>query len=237
MRDENKTIHNNSAPNVNDLSVKIALEKVMEQNKAEKIQTPLRILDLGTGEGYNAQKIHEILSLNSIPHEIIATDINPSVFLIRNVQEVKFIHFDLHKKPDFGLFDVIMATEVIEHLENPYDFFRLCHTHLKENGHVIISSPNVANIFSCLKILLRGIPSMFSYNLKAGHIMPISPFFMQYIINKTNAENKTQYKMEVHYNRNVLLLPLRKFGISSISIPGSNRIFGEIAIYKITKAA
>lgn len=40
------------------------------------------------------------------------------------------------------IFDTITAGELIEHLENPIDFLRDCHSALKPNGRIILSTPN-----------------------------------------------------------------------------------------------
>jgi 2-polyprenyl-3-methyl-5-hydroxy-6-metoxy-1,4-benzoquinol methylase len=39
-------------------------------------------------------------------------------------------------------FDVIVAGELIEHLSNPGNFLQRCGEHLRENGNIIISTPN-----------------------------------------------------------------------------------------------
>lgn len=39
-------------------------------------------------------------------------------------------------------FDVIVAGELIEHLSNPGDFLQRCREHVREDGTVIISTPN-----------------------------------------------------------------------------------------------
>jgi len=39
-------------------------------------------------------------------------------------------------------FDAIVAGEVIEHLETPYDFLRACHGALREGGRLVLSTPN-----------------------------------------------------------------------------------------------
>jgi len=40
------------------------------------------------------------------------------------------------------IFDAITAGEIIEHLEDPINFLRDCHSALKPNGKIILSTPN-----------------------------------------------------------------------------------------------
>jgi len=39
-------------------------------------------------------------------------------------------------------FDAVVAGEVLEHLEAPYDFLRACHGALRDGGHLVLSTPN-----------------------------------------------------------------------------------------------
>jgi 2-polyprenyl-3-methyl-5-hydroxy-6-metoxy-1,4-benzoquinol methylase len=58
-------------------------------------------------------------------------------------------HFNIEKK-----FDLILEGEVIEHLSNFQGFFESCKNHLKENGELIITTPNpysFSAIFSKLR--------------------------------------------------------------------------------------
>jgi SAM-dependent methyltransferase len=43
-------------------------------------------------------------------------------------------------------FDTIIAGELIEHLENPAEFLRECKTILKDNGRLLITTPNPYNL-------------------------------------------------------------------------------------------
>jgi 2-polyprenyl-3-methyl-5-hydroxy-6-metoxy-1,4-benzoquinol methylase len=150
---------------------------------------------------------------------------------------LKFILKDLNEDFYFGKFDFVIATEVIEHLENPYHFVRNCLKNLKEDGILYISSPNTHSIYSLIKILLKGIPHFFSLEeWDKEHIMPFSPFLMKKILFKLSLETKKKFDLEIKYNRNILLLPVKKPGekfFLHFTIPGGNRFLGEITIYKI----
>lgn len=57
-------------------------------------------------------------------------------------------HFHLGNAENFDLgtqFDVILFTETVEHLDHPEDTLRCIHRHLKNDGAVLMSTPNPRN--------------------------------------------------------------------------------------------
>ncbi len=239
MTTPNKLVCNNSAPNVNDRSVEMAFNHLLKHKEKFSAKHPAAILDLGTGEGYNVYALSKKLREAKIPFSFVCVDIEPQLFMLEQSNEIKFVMFDLEKEQNFGLFDVVMATEVIEHVENPYHFLRVCLTHCKKDGCVVVSTPNVANLYSAAKIAVKGIPSMFTYaHLSLGHqahIMPTSPFLMELGLRKIGKERNEEYVMHTTYNRNVLLLPFKIRNTRTIKVPGANRLLGEVGIYTVTR--
>ena len=66
---------------------------------------------------------------------------------------------------------LVIATQVLEHLENPTFFIEECHRVLKEDGLLMLSYPNFTNIFQRINILMNG----FTFRLggqvsSGGHI-------------------------------------------------------------------
>lgn len=58
---------------------------------------------------------------------------------------------DLFKKPfEDQSFDSVIFLETIEHVENPAIFFREFHRILKDNGHLIVSTPNATSLKNIL---------------------------------------------------------------------------------------
>jgi 2-polyprenyl-3-methyl-5-hydroxy-6-metoxy-1,4-benzoquinol methylase len=53
-------------------------------------------------------------------------------------------------------FDVVVCTEVIEHLENPRAVFRNLYRLLKPDGKLVLTMPNQENIRSFLTLIFRG---------------------------------------------------------------------------------
>jgi 2-polyprenyl-3-methyl-5-hydroxy-6-metoxy-1,4-benzoquinol methylase len=207
-----------AAPNVNDKIIEDIIKEIEKYNKNE-----VSFLDLGTGEGYNVNRLINYCTERSINYSIVAVDITKDNFRLVENERLKFILKDLNEDFYFGKFDFVIATEVIEHLENPYHFVRNCLKNLKEDGILYISSPNTHSIYSLIKILLKGIPHFFSLEeWDKEHIMPFSPFLMKKILFKLSLETKKKFDLEIKYNRNILLLPVKK--------PGE-KFFGDCSIY------
>jgi 2-polyprenyl-3-methyl-5-hydroxy-6-metoxy-1,4-benzoquinol methylase len=230
--DKKEKIISLAAPKVNDKVIEDIIKEIKKSNKNE-----FSFLDLGTGEGYNVYRLINYCLDNNINYQIVAVDILKEKFQLKENEKVKFILRDLNEDFYFGKFDFVIATEVIEHLENPYHFVRNCLKNLKEDGILYISSPNTHSIYSLIKIFLKGIPHFFSLEeWDKEHIMPFSPFLMKKILFKLSLETKKEFDLEIKYNRNILLFPVKKPGekfFLHFTIPGENRFFGEIAIYKI----
>lgn len=92
-----------------------------------------RMLDIGCSDG----KLHGLLFERS--DDVFGLDIRTS----NNVR--KLVISDANKKLPFEdkFFDVIFCGEVIEHIENMDMFLKELHRVLKDDGNILISTPNV----------------------------------------------------------------------------------------------
>lgn len=101
----------------------------------------LRVLDVGCGngsfvamplarEGYQVVGID--LHLPSIEHARVLAERMPNArFLLKNVREIQE-----------GLFDVVILSEVLEHVSDPKSLLLSSMIHLKRNGIVVVTVPN-----------------------------------------------------------------------------------------------
>ncbi len=109
------------------------------------------VLDFGAGRGSLTRKL---LALDRFT-TVSAADILERPEL---PTAVRWITSDLNERlslPD-GSFDVIVMSEVIEHLENPRAIFREAYRLLTDGGVLVLTTPNNESWRSIISLLVRG---------------------------------------------------------------------------------
>lgn len=127
------------------------------------------VLDFGAGKGILTQR----LIAGGRFKAITAVDILEPHCATRDV--VKWVKADLNEKLGIGseAFDVILAMEVIEHLENPRAVFREWHRLLRTNGTLIFSTPNNESWRAIFSLIVYGHFVAFRDSGYPAHITPI----------------------------------------------------------------
>lgn len=129
----------------------------------------LRILDLGC---YKGDVSRELLRLgNQVSScDLIAYEGTESLPDFRQV--------DANFPLPFGdqMFDAIISTDVIEHLENPTNLLRECSRILKPGGRLVLSTPNVGSVISRLVYAVSGDFPLFGekHFREWNHISPVT---------------------------------------------------------------
>lgn len=132
----------------------------------------IRLLELGAGGGAMSQR------LTDLGYAVTASDLFIERFEPR--ERVPFHTLDLNRAfadelPD--RFDVVVALELVEHLESPHYFLRQCHALLEPGGWAVVSTPNLSNPVSQAMFVREGVFQWFreaDYR-DQGHITPIAP--------------------------------------------------------------
>ena len=108
-----------------------------------------KVLDLGCGDGNYSKR------LKDLGFDVIAGDIDVARFKYKN--EIEFKHCDITKEIPFPAnhFDYVLFLEVIEHLRNPYQVMPEINRIIKNNGSLIISTPNIVSLKSRFRFLFE----------------------------------------------------------------------------------
>lgn len=89
-----------------------------------------------------------------------------------------------------GTVSIIIATQVIEHIENLTFFINECHRLLKKDGRLIISYPNYSNLMQRIVFLLKGTVLRLGGQVSSGGHINFLPLksFKSWISNKFSLE-------------------------------------------------
>lgn len=134
--------------------------------------TGVHVLELGAGGGALSQRLVDL------GYALTASDLFVERFAPR--ERVPFHPLDLNAAFASQLeqrFDVVVALELIEHLENPHHFLRECFALLQPGGTMLVSTPNLANPVSQAMFVREGVFQWYADEdyREQGHIAPIAP--------------------------------------------------------------
>jgi 2-polyprenyl-3-methyl-5-hydroxy-6-metoxy-1,4-benzoquinol methylase len=109
------------------------------------------VLDLGTGSGAMCLRLQD-MGFSPTGSDLVSENFRlhgKTGFIIANIIEPL--------PPEMlQRFDCIVATELIEHLENPRHFIRQCHRALKPGGVLILTTPNIGSPISIAQYIRTG---------------------------------------------------------------------------------
>lgn len=157
------------------------IEKVLVNTYPPTARKKLKVLDMGAGKGALSQRIYDLGF-----SDISAWDINTKQFQPRKIPITAVNLDEDFVKKDKGKYDLITASEIIEHLENPYKFMRQASSLLKPKGILLISTPNIESAFSRYQFLFKGEFIWFDNFAfqEWGHITPIGQWKMNLLAKK-----------------------------------------------------
>jgi len=144
------------------------------------LKKDMHILDFGCGQGAFSQRLIDAGMI------VDGCDID-TVQIKANVN--RKITLDLNKELDPGVFsekyDVLIALEILEHLKNPWKYLNDCRSLIKEDGIIVLSTPNISNFVSRLRFFMRGTLVAFEVSdLVHGHITPLSFIQIENMVNQ-----------------------------------------------------
>ena len=169
----------------------------------------LKILDLPAGNGLLAD------ALRGMGHTVVCGDINR--------ERPDYQYLDMAAPLPFAdaAFDAVICLEGIEHLVNPVQLIAEFARVTRAGGEIVVSTPNVMNLYSRLHQLLTGAPYQFNpaaapevgpgAAADRGHVFPLSFFQLRYLFGQHGARVKAvlgdRYKKKALMPLYLCLLP------------------------------
>lgn len=122
-------------------------------------------LDVGIGTGeFTCQMSEKIMS-----EKTYGIDISSESVRMAKIKGIIAKNIDVNNEklpfPD-NFFDVITATDVIEHLNNSDFFLEEVNRVLKHNGYFLVSSPNIGSWISILSLIFGFLPPSYEVSFK-----------------------------------------------------------------------
>lgn len=170
----------------------------------------VKVLDLGAGPGAFS------LRLKRMGFDVEAADIFPENFEVPDVKCHR-VHADRPFSLPDETYDVVVSIEVIEHLQDQFNYAREINRILKPGGRLILTTPNIINMASRLRYFLTGFYSLvvkpineFKGTKLHDHIGPLTYYQVRYILH-TSGLRIRRVTTDRYRRSNFGLLPLWPF--------------------------
>lgn len=108
------------------------------------------VLEIGCAKGYTGELLQ-----NKFDCRVTGVELNPTIAQEARQRLHKVVTGDILTVDLDDIYDVIIGTEVIEHLTDPNAFMRRLISFLKPNGRIILTTPNTGH-YSIVEDLIAG---------------------------------------------------------------------------------
>lgn len=191
-----------------------------------------KIIVLGSGAGAFERRL-----LDNDFKNITSVEFIPENFMVK---EIKVISRDLNCDfSNLGKFDIVIAIELIEHLENQFHFIKEVKELMNTDAIFYLSTPNIENSFVRMRYFLTGRLYWFGKSELegTGHINPIFKHILEYNLTQNNLKIKNHFSnssiwSKLFKNKNIFkkIIFIFLFLISSFMINKNNF---EINLFEI----
>ncbi len=163
----------------------------------------LNILDLGCGSGFLCNKF-----MTDGARSVVGVDIERPVGLDFENNNLNFLQLDLNNsewashlasKLEIQKFDLVLAFDIVEHLNAPSDFLKNIHNILSDSGRLVLTTPNT-NSWECLLF-----PQSWSGAKDPYHLTLFNTYSLGFILERTGFEIM---KIQARINKLGPLAPL-----------------------------
>jgi ubiquinone biosynthesis O-methyltransferase len=144
-----------------------------------KSKRNISICDIGCGNGALLIRLAETtrklpFQINYQGFEISKPFVNyaSQAVKFKNLSHISFNYFDIEKNNLTDKFDVIICSEVLEHLHEPKKVLKKIYQYLNPNGYLLLSTPNSKNLIKYPLICLKKIISLQNSHEIAKYLTP-----------------------------------------------------------------
>ena len=132
----------------------------------KKLNGVRSICDLGCGNGHISGR------LATLGYEVTGVDASASGIQIAQgaYPQVNFVHALIDRDLDLGKFDLVISSDVIEHLYRPSDLLDATISQLKPGGHVLLGTPYHGYLKNLVLAATNKMDAHFSALHDGGHI-------------------------------------------------------------------
>ena len=110
-----------------------------------------RTLDIAAGSGAFIQRLLDL------GYQVQANDLDHVEWSVPGVRPMQIdLNQNISPEEFGGQFDVVVAMEVLEHLENPLQFLRNLRALCKDGGYILLTTPNTVDAASYLRYIQAG---------------------------------------------------------------------------------
>lgn len=154
------------------------------ENSIDQLDLRGDVLDFGAGVGTLTRR----LAVSCRFANVVAADIMRRPDSIDRT--VEWVRCDLNEKTEFddAVFDLIVAAEIIEHLENPRSVAREWARLLRPAGTLILSTPNNESWRAILSLVVNGCFAAFNDYCYPAHITPLLRTDVRRLLREANFE-------------------------------------------------
>ncbi|HEX5641859.1 MAG TPA: class I SAM-dependent methyltransferase [Thermoleophilia bacterium] len=187
----------------------------------------LRVLDLGCGGGHNGAMLKKAGA-----REVVGVERDPGAAQEARKRLDRVVECDLGELDPAELggrpFDAILASDVLEHLADAEDVLARAVTLLRPGGAVVLSLPNVANVYVFSQLLLKTWPRRGSGIFDRTHVrwfakrdmvrllqgaglevLRVEPYFTRYRAIRATSLVLSLYVFRDYWARQFLLLAVK----------------------------
>lgn len=177
------------------------IKKIKQSHIVNKVDKILEIcqdkdvLDVGCiGQDFHYSNIEWLHNkIKNISKKLVGVDINKES--IYELKKKQYIIYHKNELKDLRMkFDVIVISDVIEHVENPVQLLNHYSHFLKKMGKMIVTTPNPFSLRQTFNILLGN-----DISVNEEHTMWIDPRTFLEILNRTHLSLESFYWLYEYY--------------------------------------